>query len=67
MYDNPNIGYLKINMGTNFISKLFLKFDYIVLDTDYDNYAIIYSHIKNLFMNEKMCWVMHRERILPPD
>ena len=67
MNSNPNVGQLKMVFGQNFFTKMFMRFDYLVLDTDYNNYAIVYSDINFLVKRMKMCWVMHRERLLPPD
>ena len=42
--------------------------DLIIIDTDYDNYAIIYARMKYLwFFTKEMAWIMSRRKELPSE
>ena len=53
----------KIKYQQSFLSSLYL--DAIIIDTDYDNYAILYAKIYLWFFTKEMAWIMSRKKKLP--
>jgi apolipoprotein D and lipocalin family protein len=54
----------KIDFGKSFFSKYF-KGDYRVADTDYKNYAIVYSCTEIFFGKFYFAWILSRTPVLP--
>lgn len=49
----PDIAHLKIIFGDSWWKRLFMRGEYNVLETDYDNYSVVYRDNKKL-------WILHR-------
>lgn len=54
-------GYLLVSFDNTILN---IPAPYSVLDTDYENYAIVSSNIKLLFLNFNKVWILTRERYI---
>ena len=55
----PNPFVLKVSFGESFLSKFF-KGDYRVIDTDYENFSIVYSCTDLLIARAEFLWILSR-------